>query len=120
MIASNVILDEGVIVHHPDLVNLYGCKVGAGSRIGTFVEIQKNAASAETARSPATPSSAKAWTIEDGVFVGHGVMFTNDLNPRAVNLDGELAAGRWRLGCRSHAWSSATPPSAAMRRSSRV
>jgi UDP-3-O-[3-hydroxymyristoyl] glucosamine N-acyltransferase len=43
MIASNVSLDAGVVVHHPDLVNLYGCSIGPGTRIGTFVEIQKNA-----------------------------------------------------------------------------
>ena len=43
MIASSVTLEEGVVIHHPDLVNLYGCRIGAGSRIGTFVEIQRNA-----------------------------------------------------------------------------
>ena len=53
--------------------------------IGSFVEIQKNAASARAARSPRTPSSAKACTIEDEVFIGHGVMFTNDRYPRATN-----------------------------------
>jgi len=60
MIASNVKLDDSSVIHHRELVNLYGCTIGAGTRIGTFVEIQKNVLSEKTARSPAIPSSAKA------------------------------------------------------------
>ena len=98
MIASNVILDEGVIVHHPDLVNLYGCKVGGGSRIGTFVEIQKNAVIGQNCKVSSHSFICEGVEIEDGVFIGHGVMFTNDPYPRAVNLDGELVTdGEWEV-----------------------
>lgn len=90
MIASSVALDDGVVIHHPDLVNLYGCTVGAGSRIGTFVEIQKNASVGRNCKISSHTFICEGVTIEDGVFVGHGVMFTNDLHPRAVNPDGSL------------------------------
>lgn len=96
MIASSVILDEGVIIHHPDLVNLYGCRVGAGSRIGTFVEIQKNAVIGRNCKVSSHSFICEGVEIEDGVFIGHGVMFTNDTYPRAVNIDGELMTdGDW-------------------------
>jgi acetyltransferase-like isoleucine patch superfamily enzyme len=96
MIAASVILDEGVVIHHPDLVNLYGCSVGAGSRIGTFVEIQKNAVIGQNCKISSHSFICEGVTIEDGVFVGHGVMFTNDIYPRAVNSGGELLSdGQW-------------------------
>ena len=59
-IASSVVLGERVAIFHPDLVNLYGCRVGDDTKIGSFVEIQKNATSAAAARSRRTPSSVKA------------------------------------------------------------
>ncbi len=90
MIAPSVRLGENVVIHHPDLVNLYGCSIGAGSRVGTFVEIQKGAAIGENCKISSHSFVCEGVTIEDGVFVGHGVMFTNDLQPRAVNLDGSL------------------------------
>jgi acetyltransferase-like isoleucine patch superfamily enzyme len=90
MIAPSVRLGENVVIHHPDLVNLYGCSIGAGSRIGTFVEIQKGAAIGQNCKISSHSFVCEGVTIEDGVFVGHGVMFTNDLQPRAVNLDGSL------------------------------
>ncbi|SEH70613.1 transferase hexapeptide (six repeat-containing protein) [Rhizobium tibeticum] len=90
MIAPSVTLADGVVIHHPDLVNLYGCSIGAGTRIGTFVEIQKNASIAENCKISSHSFICEGVTIEDGVFVGHGVMFTNDLHPRAVNLDGSV------------------------------
>ncbi len=90
MIAPSVTLGDGVVIHHPDLVNLYGCSIGAGTRVGTFVEIQKNASIAENCKISSHSFICEGVTIEDGVFVGHGVMFTNDLHPRAVNLDGSL------------------------------
>ncbi len=96
MIAASVILGEGVVIHHPDLVNLYGCSVGAGSRIGTFVEIQKNAIIGQNCKISSHSFICEGVTIEDGVFVGHGVMFTNDTYPRAVNSGGELLSdGQW-------------------------
>jgi UDP-2-acetamido-3-amino-2,3-dideoxy-glucuronate N-acetyltransferase len=90
MIASSVTLEEGAIVHHPDLVNLYGCRIGKGSRIGTFVEIQRNAVIGRNCKVSSHTFICEGVTLEDGVFVGHGVMFTNDLHPRAVNADGSL------------------------------
>lgn len=90
MIAPSVVLEEGVVIHHPDLVNLYGCRIGTGSRVGTFVEIQKNAVVGRHCKVSSHSFICEGVTLEDGVFVGHGVMFTNDLQPRAVNADGSL------------------------------
>ena len=90
MIASTVILEDDAVIHHPDLVNLYGCRIGKGSRIGTFVEIQRNAVIGRNCKVSSHTFICEGVTLEDGVFVGHGVMFTNDLHPRAVNADGSL------------------------------
>jgi len=90
MIAASVVLEEGVVIHHPDLVNLYGCTIGAGSRIGTFVEIQRNAVIGRNCKISSHTFICEGVTIEDGAFIGHGVMFTNDRHPRAVNPDGSL------------------------------
>lgn len=90
MIAPDVELAEGVVVFHPDLVNLYGCRIGAGSRIGTFVEIQKGASVGARCKISSHTFVCEGVTIEDGVFVGHGVMFINDTYPRAVTADGAL------------------------------
>jgi UDP-2-acetamido-3-amino-2,3-dideoxy-glucuronate N-acetyltransferase len=90
MIAASVILDADVVIHHPDLVNLYGCRIGARSRIGTFVEIQRNAVIGRDCKISSHTFICEGVTLEDGVFIGHGVMFTNDLRPRAVNVDGSL------------------------------
>jgi UDP-2-acetamido-3-amino-2,3-dideoxy-glucuronate N-acetyltransferase len=98
MIAKSVVLEEGVVIHHPDLVNLYGCTVGAGSRIGTFVEIQRGASIGRHCKISSHTFICEGVTIEDGVFVGHGVMFINDRNPRAVNPDGTLQTDAdWKL-----------------------
>lgn len=90
MIASNVTLGEGVVIFHPDLVNLYGCKIGSGSRVGTFVEIQKNVLVGRNCKISSHSFICEGVTLEDTVFIGHGVMFTNDIYPRAANLDGSL------------------------------
>ncbi|WP_395645004.1 acyltransferase [Terricaulis sp.] len=87
-IADSVRLGEGVMIHHPQLVNLYGCSVGAGSRVGAFVEIQKNAHIGERCKISSHTFVCEGVTIEDEVFVGHGVMFINDIFPRAANEDG--------------------------------
>ena len=98
MIASSVTLGDGVVIHHPDLVNLYGCRIGGGTRIGTFVEIQKNAMVGNNCKISSHSFICEGVTIEDGVFIGHGVMFTNDLHPRAVNPDGSLQTDSdWEL-----------------------
>lgn len=89
-IAPDVHLAEGVKVFQPDLVNLYGCSIGRDTRIGAFVEIQKNAFIGERCKISSHSFICEGVAIEDEVFVGHGAMFTNDLYPRATNEDGEL------------------------------
>ena len=89
-IAPDVVLEEGVAIFHPDLVNLYGCRVGAGSKIGTFVEVQKGAAIGRRCKISSHTFVCEGVTIEDDVFVGHGVMFINDRYPRATAGDGRL------------------------------
>ena len=89
-IAVNVRLGDRVKILHPDLVNLYGCSIGADSRIGTFVEIQKAATVGARCKISSHTFICEGVTIEDEVFIGHGVMFTNDLFPRSTNDDGTL------------------------------
>jgi len=89
-IADDVILGQNVRIFQPDLVNLYGCSVGDETRIGAFVEIQKNAIVGARCKISSHSFICEGVTIEDEVFVGHGVKFTNDLYPRAVNKDGSL------------------------------
>jgi acetyltransferase-like isoleucine patch superfamily enzyme len=88
MIAPSVVLEKDVLIYQPDLVNLDGCRIGEGSRVGAFVEIQKNASIGHHCKISSHTFICEGVTIDDGVFVGHGVVFTNDLHPRAVNLDG--------------------------------
>jgi UDP-2-acetamido-3-amino-2,3-dideoxy-glucuronate N-acetyltransferase len=83
-ISSDVTLGEGVIVFHPQLVNLYGCRIGAGTKIGAFVEVQKNASIGQRCKISSHTFVCEGVTIEDEVFVGHGVMFINDRYPRAT------------------------------------
>jgi acetyltransferase-like isoleucine patch superfamily enzyme len=72
------------------LVNLYGCSIGDDTKIGAFVEIQKNAVVGARCKISSHTFICEGVIIEDGVFVGHGVMFTNDRRPRATNPDGSL------------------------------
>ncbi len=90
MVNNNVVMGQNVRIFHPDLVNLYGCKIGDGSRIGTFVEIQQGACVGCNCKISSHAFICEGVTIDDGVFVGHGVLFTNDLYPRATNEDGSL------------------------------
>jgi acetyltransferase-like isoleucine patch superfamily enzyme len=83
-IAPNVVLAEDVVIFHRDLVNLYGCRVGAGTKIGSFVEIQKGAEIGARCKISSHTFVCEGVTIEDDVFVGHGVMFINDPYPRAT------------------------------------
>src|SRR5436190_15976498 len=92
-VAADVRLGEGVKIFQPDLVNLYGCTVGRESRIGAFVEIQKNAVIGARCKVSSHSFICEGVTIEDEVFIGHGVMFTNDLYPRATNEEGSLQTG---------------------------
>src|ERR1043166_2171652 len=87
-IADTVVLGSGVRIPQPDLVNLYGCTIGAESRLGAFVEIQKNAHIGARCKISSHTFICEGVTIEDECFIGHGVMFTNDLYPRATRADG--------------------------------
>ena len=97
-IASDVSLGEGVRIFQPDLVNLYGCAIGAQTRIGAFVEIQKNATIGARCKISSHTFVCEGVTIEDNVFVGHNVSFINDTYPRATTPDGGLKrASDWSV-----------------------
>ena len=87
-IADSVRLGKNVKIFHPTLVNLYGCTVADDTKIGAFVEIQKNATIGARCKISSHTFICEGVAIEDEVFVGHGVMFTNDRFPRATNPDG--------------------------------
>src|SRR6476619_6385317 len=89
-VASDVTLGHGVVIFHPELVNLYGCRIGDGTKIGSFVEIQKNATIGKNCKISSHSFICEGVDIEDEVFIGHGVKFINDLYPRAVTADGRL------------------------------
>lgn len=83
-IASTVSLGEGVLIHHPDLVNLYGCTIGDETKIGAFVEIQKGVSVGRRCKISSHSFLCEGVIIEDEAFIGHGVMFINDRYPRAT------------------------------------
>lgn len=87
-VAADVKLGSGVILH--GFVNLYGCEIGDDSRIGCFVEIQKGVKVGPRCKISSHSFICEGVTLEEEVFVGHGVIFTNDRRPRAVNTAGEL------------------------------
>jgi acetyltransferase-like isoleucine patch superfamily enzyme len=98
MIASDVRLGEGVIIYHPDLVNLYSCEIGDGCKIGAFVEIRKQVKIGRNVKIQAFAFIPEGVTVEDGVLIGPHVCFTNDKYPRAVNPDGSLmGADDWEI-----------------------
>lgn len=90
MIADDVILGTGVAIPQPQLVNLYGCRIGDRTRIGAFVEIQKGAVIGSDCKISSHTFICTGVTVENGVFIGHGVMFINGAYPRAVKEDGSL------------------------------
>jgi len=90
VITEDVVLGNDVCIYHPELVNLYGCTIGNGTKIGTFVEVQRGVVIGNNCKISSHTFICTGVTIEDEVFIGHGVMFINDLYPRAVNLDGSL------------------------------
>src|SRR5713101_5536488 len=98
-IAPDVTLGNDVRIFQPELVNLYGCSIADETKIGAFVEIQKNASIGARCKISSHSFICEGVTIEDEVFVGHGVMFTNDLYPRAVNPDGTpQTEADWQIG----------------------
>lgn len=97
-VADSVALGKDVKIFHPSLVNLYGCSVGDESRIGAFVEIQKGAVIGARCKISSHSFVCEGVTIENEVFIGHGVMFTNDRYPRASKADGSLQGeADWKL-----------------------
>lgn len=88
VIAPDVTLGSDVIIHN--FVNLYGCEIGDGTRIGSFVEIQKGAHVGRNCKISSHSFICEGVTIEDEVFIGHGVIFINDKYPHATNADGVL------------------------------
>jgi UDP-2-acetamido-3-amino-2,3-dideoxy-glucuronate N-acetyltransferase len=98
MIAADVRMGREVVVYHPHLVNLYGCEIGDGCKIGAFVEIRRTAKIGRNVKIQAFAFIPEGITLEDGVFVGPHVCFTNDKHPRAVNADGSLMSGSdWEI-----------------------
>jgi len=89
-IASNVELGENVVLQ--DFINLYGCRIGDHTKIGPFVEVQRNAMVGRNCKIQSHSFICEGVTIEDEVFVGHGVMFINDRYPRAATDAGVLQA----------------------------
>lgn len=88
VIAPDVKLGQGVVLHH--FVNLYGCEIGDGTKIGSFVEIQKGVFVGRNCKVSSHTFICEGVTLEDEVFIGHGVTFINDKYPRATNADGAL------------------------------
>jgi len=91
VIAPDVKLGRDVVIYN--FVNLYGCEIGDETKVGTFVEIQKNARVGRRCKISSHTFICEAVTIEDEVFIGHGVTFINDKIPRATNAQGELQTG---------------------------
>jgi len=96
-IAASVRLATGVHITHPDLVNLYGCAIGADTRIGPFVEIQKDVIVGARCKISSHSFLCSGVTLEDEVFIGHGVLFINDRYPAAA-VEGRLQTeADWEL-----------------------
>jgi acetyltransferase-like isoleucine patch superfamily enzyme len=95
-IAPDVKLGANVVLSK--FINLYGCVIGDQTKIGAFVEIQKNATIGKRCKISSHTFVCEGVTIEDNVFVGHGVVFINDSYPRATTPDGELQTEKdWRV-----------------------
>jgi len=96
-IAPSVVMGKGVKVFQPDLVNLYGCTIGDETKVGAFVEIQKNAVIGARCKVSSHTFICEGVTIEDEVFVGHGVMFINDIHPRATAGGALQTEADWKV-----------------------
>lgn len=93
---DDVAFGEGVVVH--SFVNLYGCRIGPRTRIGTFVEVQRGAEIGAACKIQSHSFICDGVRIEDGVFVGHSVTFVNDKRPRATDAAGALQTeSDWEL-----------------------
>src|SRR6266540_2437405 len=96
-IGSDVSLGKDVRILQPELVNLYGCSIAAETRIGAFVEIQKNATVGARCKISSHSFICEGVTIEDEVFIGHGVMFINDKYPRATTNGRPQNESDWQV-----------------------
>lgn len=96
-VSSDVALGQNVTIHHPDLVNLYGCEIGDETRIGAFVEIQRGALIGRRCKISSHSFICSGVVIGDEVFVGHGVMFINDRHPRATANGRLQVESDWEL-----------------------
>jgi acetyltransferase-like isoleucine patch superfamily enzyme len=95
-IAPDVKLGQAVKLSK--FINLYGCQIGDETKIGAFVEIQKNASVGRRCKISSHTFVCEGVTIEDNVFIGHGVTFINDSFPRATTADGEIQTEKdWRV-----------------------
>jgi acetyltransferase-like isoleucine patch superfamily enzyme len=95
-IAEDVVLGQDV--HLSNFVNLYGCHIGDNTRVGPFVEIQKNVQIGKNCKIQSHTFICEGVSIEDDVFIGHGVTFINDAYPRATNDAGELLGEKdWQV-----------------------
>src|SRR4030067_2624904 len=95
-ISPDVKLGENVKIHN--CVNLYGCEIGDNTKIGVFVEIQKNARVGRNCKITSHTFICEGVTIEDNVFIGHSVVFINDTYPRATNGNGGLKTEKdWKV-----------------------
>ena len=95
-ISDDVKLGKNVKIH--DFVNLYGCEIGDNTKIGTFVEIQKNAKIGRDCKISTHTFICEGVTTEDNVFIGHSVSFINDLYPRAITKEGRLQTDKdWKV-----------------------
>lgn len=98
MVAADVELGENVVIHHPEHVNLYGCEIGDNCKIASFVEIQKDVVLGRNVKVEAFAFIPTGVTIEDDVFVGPHVCFTNDRYPFATAEGGGLLEpGDWQV-----------------------
>jgi UDP-2-acetamido-3-amino-2,3-dideoxy-glucuronate N-acetyltransferase len=93
----NVRLGSNVQIPHPDLVNLYGCEIGDETKIGSFVEIQKNAKVGAHCKISSHTFICEGVTLDEEVFIGHGVMFINDREPRAAANGVLLTEAEWSV-----------------------
>lgn len=97
-VAQSVKMGEGVRIFYPDLVNMYNCSLGDQTTVGPFVEIQGGVDIGARCKISSHTFICEGVSIEDEVFVGHGVMFINDIYPRATGEDGQpLKGGQWEM-----------------------
>ena len=94
MISKDVRLGKNVTIHHKDLVNLYGCKIGDNTKIAAFAEIQKNVKIGKNCKIEAFAFIPEGVILEDEVFIGPHACFTNDKLPRATTKDGNLKTAK--------------------------